>query len=345
VLTTHRTFSKKDFIEIVKENKSGVTYFLISDEVHGVGALESQKGLLEEYDLRLGLSATPRRWFDTLGTNAIYDYFHGVVFEFSLGKAMSNVNPATNKTYLTPYRYILKFVYLTKEELEDYIKKTKAIAFNLSGSKNNEERDVYYELLIYQRAEIIKGAMQKYEALREILDEIKEDIQWTIIYCFHVQIDEVVGIISSRNVVSHRFTMNEGTTPSTEYDGISERDYLLKKFEEGKYKVLVAMKCLDEGVDIPPARKGIFMSSSGNPREYIQRIGRIIRRYPGKSEAVLYDIIVAPSLKGLPNEMREVEWKIFDKELERCEEISREALNSGEVLKSINDLRNKLMGE
>ena len=41
--------------------------------------------------------------------------------------------------------------------------------------------------------------------------------------------------------------------------------------------------------------------------------------------------------------MREFEWRIFDKELERCEEISRIALNSGEVLKETNDMRNKLM--
>jgi superfamily II DNA or RNA helicase len=103
------------------------------------------------------------------------------------------------------------------------------------------------------------------------------------------------------------------------------------------------MKCLDEGVDIPPARKGILMSSSGNPREYIQRIGRMIRRYPGKFEAVVYDIIVAPSLKGLPDKMREFEWKIFNNELNRYEEISKIALNSAETLKKINDLRNKLM--
>jgi len=343
VLTTHRTFSNKSFIEIVKENKSRLIYFLISDEVHGVGALESQKGLLEEYDLRLGLSATPKRWFDTLGTNTIYDYFHGVVFDFSLEKAITNVNPATNKTYLTPYRYIPKFVHLTKDELEDYIKKTKSIALKLSESDSDKKRDIYYELLIYQRAKIIKGAFQKYEALRDILDEINEDIQWTIIYCFHSQMEEVVEIVSSRNIISHRFTMDEGTSPKPEYGGMSERDYLLKTFENGKYEVLVAMKCLDEGVDIPPARKGIFMASSGNPREYIQRIGRIIRRHPGKSEAVLYDIIVAPSLKGLPPAMRQIEWRIFNKELLRCEEISRIALNSGEVLKEINDMRNKLI--
>jgi superfamily II DNA or RNA helicase len=343
VLTTHKTFSKKDFIEIIKENKNGATYFLISDEVHWVGAQKSQKGLLKEYDLRLGLSATPKRWFDTFGTNTIYDYFHGVVFEFSLKDAISKINPATNQTYLTPYRYIPKFVNLTEEELEDYIKKTRALALKLSNSNSDEERDVYYDLLIYQRAEIIKGAVQKYEKLREILHEINEDLQWLIIYCLHAQIDEVINIISRMNIVLHRFTMEEGTTPSPEYDGLSERDYLLKKFEEGKYKILVAMKCLDEGVDIPPARKGILMSSSGNPREYIQRIGRMIRRYPGKFEAVVYDIIVAPSLKGLPDKMREFEWKIFNNELNRYEEISKIALNSAETLKKINDLRNKLM--
>ena len=169
------------------------------------------------------------------------------------------------------------------------------------------------------------------------MDEINEDIHWSIVYCSHAQIDEVVQIISSRNIIFHRFTMNEGTSPSPKYDGMSERDYLLKYFAEGKYKVLVAMKCLDEGVDIPPARTGILMASSGNPREYIQRIGRLIRRHAGKSEAVLYDIVVVPSLEGLSNNMRDIEWRIFDKELERCEEISRIALNSAEVLKQISE--------
>jgi superfamily II DNA or RNA helicase len=130
----------------------------------------------------------------------------------------------------------------------------------------------------------------------------------------------------------HRFTMDEGTAAESRYGGISERDYILKKFADGDYHILVAMKCLDEGVDIPPARKAILMASSGNPREYIQRIGRVIRRYPGKEEATIYDFIVRPDFTNLPKELIEIERKILDKELKRSMEIAQIAINNTEAV-------------
>jgi superfamily II DNA/RNA helicase len=150
-------------------------------------------------------------------------------------------------------------------------------------------------------------------------------------------------IIKRRGIFSHRFTMEEGTTPDKKYNSISERDFLLQKFAESKYQVLVAMKCLDEGVDIPPARAAILMASSGNPREYIQRIGRIIRRYPGKNEATIYDIVLVPSFDLLPPEFKDIEWKIFKKELLRCEEIANIAINNAEALRLIYDIKNRFM--
>jgi superfamily II DNA or RNA helicase len=106
--------------------------------------------------------------------------------------------------------------------------------------------------------------------------------------------------------------------------------------------MLIAMKCLDEGVDIPPARRAILMASSGNPREYIQRIGRIIRRYPGKNESIIYDIVVIPSFESLPPDLREIEWKIFQKEIKRYEEIAEIAINNAEALKLIYDTKTKI---
>src|SRR3990170_3024930 len=146
-----------------------------------------------------------------------------------------------------------------------------------------------------------------------------------------------MGIINKRRIIAHRFTMEEKTTPTQEYKGLSERDYLLREFGEGKYQSLVAMKCLDEGVDVPPARTAILMASSGNPREYIQRIGRIIRRYPGKCEATIYDLIVLPSLGSIPTELIDIERRIIEKELHRYEEISRIAINNAEALAIITE--------
>jgi len=102
------------------------------------------------------------------------------------------------------------------------------------------------------------------------------------------------------------------------------------------------MECLDEGVDIPPARVAILMASSGNPREYIQRIGRIIRRFPGKDEATIYDIIVAPALGNLPTDLRAVEKRIFIKELDRYLELARLAINNTEALTRVDAIRDRM---
>jgi superfamily II DNA or RNA helicase len=104
------------------------------------------------------------------------------------------------------------------------------------------------------------------------------------------------------------------------------------------------MKCLDEGVDIPPARNTVLMASSGNPREYIQRIGRVIRRCPGKREAQVFDIIVTPSCSNLPEEWRAIELRMFRKELSRCEEIAQIAINNSEALKLISDVKARFVG-
>jgi len=344
ILTTHRTFSMNDFKKILQSNKSNLNIFLIADEVHGLGANKSSKGLLKEYNLRLGLSATPKRWFDTMGTNIIYNYFGNIVYEFNLKNAISTINPFTGETYLAPYRYIPKFVSLNAEELEEYIDKTRAIVMKFNKIKNDEDKDSFLETLLFRRADIIKNAERKYRILEELLDEMSSTIRWTIIYCSPQQIDIVMKIVNKRGIIAHRFTMEEGTVPDKKYGNISEREFLLQKFAENKYQVLVAMKCLDEGVDIPPARKAILMASSGNPREYIQRIGRVIRRYPDKEEAIIYDIIVIPSFNELFPEFRAIEWKIFKKEIERYEYIAMNSINNAEALELIYNIKGTIMG-
>jgi superfamily II DNA or RNA helicase len=104
------------------------------------------------------------------------------------------------------------------------------------------------------------------------------------------------------------------------------------------------MKCLDEGVDIPPARTAILLASSGNPREYIQRIGRVIRRFPDKEEATIHDIIVIPEIGYMPKVVRKIEWNMFLKEIDRYEQIAESAINNVEVLDSIYRIKSKFRG-
>jgi superfamily II DNA or RNA helicase len=343
ILTTHNTLSSSDFKNIIGNNLNDSKLLIIADEVHGLGAKKSQTGLLNEFEYRLGLSATPKRWYDTLGTNVIYDYFGGVVYEFGLEKAITSINPVTNETYLVPYKYRLNFLSLTADEIEKYIENTAKIIKQKSRAKTESEEDKYLELLYYQRANIIKNAKEKYTILNNILGELTPNLKWTIIYCSPQQIENIMKIIFNKGIISHRFTMAEGIRPKNEYQGLSEREYVLNKFAESKYQVLIAMKCLDEGVDIPPAREAVLMASSSNPREYIQRIGRVIRRYKGKREATIYDFLIIPSFNQLPLELMKIEWNIFNKELIRCEEIGKIALNKVQALNSIYEIKNKYL--
>lgn len=339
LLTTHSTFSSNDFINIIKNN-GNLNLFLIGDEVHGLGSKKRRNSLIEKFNIRLGLSATPQRWFDSEGTKVLSDYFGGVIFNFNLKDAIIKFNPLTGHSYLTPYRYIPFFVSLTEKEIEEYYEMTLSIVKRFNNESNETNKEKILECLIYKRANLIKNAAGKYKILENILDSIK-DIEYTIIFSTPQQIDEVMRIMNLRGITAHRFTMEEGTAPRKELGGISERDYILNNFINKNYKVLVAMKCLDEGVDIPLARTAILMASSVNPREYVQRIGRIIRRCSDKNESTIYDIIVIPSFNIAP-EFKEIELNILNKELRRYEEIAEKAINSAHALDLIYKIKNNL---
>lgn len=342
ILTTHVTLSMDIFIKIIR--KANVKLFLIVDEVHGIGAPKRKKGLVEEYQFRLGLSATPKRWFDLEGTENLFNYFGDTVFEFPLKKAINTKNPITGKTFLSPYEYKPYFVELTDEELYNYERESKKISKAYYRSKDKGEKDKWFSLLLIKRQKIIKNAVNKFNAFKKILDDMGE-IKDCLVYCSPQQIDKVQDILNSykrKNIIQHKFTEKEGVKPEEKYGGISEREYLLQQLAQGSYNVLVAMKCLDEGIDVPQVKIAIILSSTGNPRQYIQRRGRILRRFPGKDSAIIYDIIVVPTLSGSINsDFYEIERKIIKKELIRYKEFSLVSKNPIECLELIEDLEKK----
>lgn len=338
VLTTHNTCSSFEFIERIKMYK--YDSFLIVDEVHGIGAPKNKMALLDNYKFRLGLSATPNRWFDDEGTSTIIEYFGEIIFEFSLGEAITTINPDTGETYLVPYEYRPYFINLNDSEFDEYTNETKKIARAYFKSKNNAERSSLFKQLCFKRQRIIENAMNKFNMLASILDEI-EDIKYCLIYCSPKQINKVQDILNKRKIIQHKFTMDEGIKEEEKHGGLSERNFLIKEFGNGIYQSLVAIKCLDEGVDIPPARIAIIMASTNNPRQYIQRRGRVLRRYPGKKKAIIYDIIVIPTGLGECEEILELERKILEKELRRYKEFAYTSINAVDCLNKIRKIEDK----
>lgn len=337
IYTTHSTCSCNDFTSIISNNCKLIPICFVGDEAHGLGANVAKKGLLEMYKYRIGLSATPKRWFDDIGSTILTSYFGNKSFEFTIGDALSTINPITNKPFLVNYYYHPIFIELTDDEFDEYQKLSNRIKKLSMLNQKSDEYQKKLESLLFTRANIEKNAVNKYEALNEIITD-REKIKDTIIFTSDAQINEVLLILSSKGIIAHRFTQDEGTIPELKYGGKSERQYLIKKFKEGSYQAIVAIKCLDEGIDIPSASVAIIMASSTNPREYIQRIGRVIRQASGKTRAHIYDFILEPNLERLKNpEFVEFEKKIFKKEMNRVEDMSINAINNAEVLLAISE--------
>lgn len=320
IITTHNTFSSADFINKIEECQ--IKKFLIVDEMHHVGSSSFQLGLLPSYDYRLGLSATPSRFMDDEGTNFLLSYFMKIVFRFSLTEALNSINPATNKSFLTPYEYYPIKIELNSDELKEYKKLSKKIA-KISYIQKENENNERLKNLIFKRRNIINNASNKYEVLKETLNNLDHK-NHLIIYCSDKQMDQVLNILDEKDFSRHKFTQKENPKQSKKFGDISERELILKSFDKGNYQALVAMKCLDEGVDVPSADQVIIMSSTTNPIEYIQRRGRVLRRYPNKEKAYIYDFSVIPDERDIYVE------KIIKSESKRLYDFINNSINKTE---------------
>ena len=338
ILTTHKTLSKDYFRDFISE--CSADSLLIVDEVHGIGSTYQRLALDESlYNYKLGLSATPERWFDDEGNEAIHTFFGDVVYRFTLSDALIRINPETGKTFLTPYEYHPIFVELTEEEFEDYSYYTGVIASLYQKLNSNKYNKIAIKTEIKKyfrkRQNILNKASNKYSALKSVIFDLKrnnENLKNLIIYCHDSnQLRNVSSILNEVDIRKHKFTGEEN---------IEERLNLLNHFSNGDIHALVAMKCLDEGVDVPSAETAIIMASTSNPREYIQRRGRILRRHPNKELAVIYDMIVSLSekhIRRLDRNQRDLELKIMEKESLRYREFANDAVNYEECFDILDD--------
>lgn len=319
VCVTYDTLSNQKFIEMIK-NVNG-RMLLIADEAHHTGAPITKRGLIDEYSARLGLTATPERYFDAEGSDWIRRYFNDVAYTMEIGAAIQD-------GYLSSYEYRPMFVELNATETDEYIKLTKSIAIK-HGSKDKLQNDESFNPE-NKRARIIAKADKKYEKLEEILESHGNSLENTIIYCHDgKQLKNVGRILAERNINYEKVTAAESM--------IEIRD-TLESLKEKNHQCIVAMKCLDEGVDIPSAQLGIIMASTGNSLQYVQRRGRFLRKSKGKKNAIIYDILVAPPET---DRMYAFARKLVAKELLRHKEFASYAYNKNAALSTIRPIADR----
>jgi superfamily II DNA or RNA helicase len=302
VITTYDAAANNDFVAQISKLQEHV--FLIADECHYLGSSQFRKVSFSNIKARLGLSATPDRWWDEEGTMFLRDFFKDTVYTYSLNEAI-----AANK--LTSYTYEPHIIALTDNELDSYNKLTRRIINYFNQNDRDEEQ---LSQLNRKRALILAKAWEKIPRLLSMLEEKGvENIYHTIVYCAENQVNDLTVSLSQLGLKVHKF---DSTVPT------KERQLILEAFAKEEIQVLVAIKCLDEGVDVPSTRCAYFLASTSNPREFIQRRGRILRKSPGKHLAEIHDFIVFP---------KDVDEKTFEmiakKELPRFAEFCNSAIN------------------
>ncbi len=278
-ISTMRTASSETFID--KLYKSEVL-MIVADEVHRMGSMENRKFFSVKSGARLGLSATPRRYGDTIGTQAIQSYFGPIV------QPVYTLKNAIDDNVLCKYFYHPITVTLNSSEQERWdeisMKISKLCA--MSQDQNTDETKKRIAHLLIDRSRIVKNAENKINSAINILSKYYKEGQKWIVYC------------DNRNQLQTVLThLNKAGIRSYEYhSGLDDyiKEETLKYFDDIG-GVVVSIKCLDEGIDIPATSHALILASSQNPREFIQRRGRILRRSKNKNFAYLYDTIVIPS--------------------------------------------------
>lgn len=320
IVSVTKTFSMKPFQEAL--SKIGATSLLIADEMHYLGARSYISALSPSIPYRLGLSATPSRWFDEDGTTKLLDYFGPVVYELPLQEAVG--------TFLCRYYYYPKLIFLDDDERDQYIELSRKISKLWAINRDKESSQL--DTLLFKRSRLIANASGKLPALYETMKG-KENTDHNIFYCGGYVEGEQRQLEAVTEMLGHKFRMR--VRSFTAEEDISTRNEILEQFKKGEIQGIAAIKCLDEGVDIPATKTAFILASSRNPREFIQRRGRVLRKSEGKEFAEIYDFIVVPTrpedLRHIEEDELRFERRLFQRELERVSEFAETAINGPEA--------------
>lgn len=342
-VTTNATYSSK----FVKEQMSylGKDTLLLIDEAHNFGSPNLRNKLYPTIEYRLALSATLDRHGDEEGTDCLKHYFGEKCIEYDLQRAIKEGK-------LTPYYYYPVVVYLDEEEIERYrdisYKASKECHKDKQGNVKITEKG---KMLLLQRARIVAGAKSKLDELRNQMQQYKDDTH-ILVYCGATKVqtfeyDESEydeegerQIVAVSKILGNELGMK--VTHFTSNESAEEREIIKNKFAMADpYQAIVAIKCLDEGVNIPSIKTAFILASTTNPKEYIQRRGRVLRLAKNKPYAVIYDFVtlVKPLDEVNPYSADyNCERALAKRELARIKEFGEISLNSRDSDELINDI-------
>lgn len=316
IITTPNSGSKPEFIKLLNSDK--INKVVVVDEVHNIGAENNKKFLKTDAQARMGLSATPIRPYDEEGNKAISKYF-------GKSKNIIDIKQAIEKDFLVPYEYDLSFCILDEEEYEQYRKLTTKVA-RLYSKKDTIEEDHLLKILI-ERSKIISKCNEKLLKFREILRELSHKNEKNNLLVYTAENQEFFN--NTLRILQEEGFKTLKIVGSIEND---KRLDIIEKHKNQDIDCILAMRCLDEGVDIPSSDKSIILSSSTNSKQYIQRRGRVLRKFDkgNKTKAIIYDFLVLP-----PRFQSETDKNLFKRELKRIFEFSSTSKNDPSIFNNL----------
>ncbi len=260
---------------------AGSHLLLVADEVHRLGSHANQ-ALLDPtlFGPRLGVSATPEREGDPAGTDALLTYFGGIL------EPRYTLQDAITDGFLTSYFYRPHTVSLSETEADEWKELSRKISVLRARTADSSDPDLErrVEMLQFARARVVKQASAKVPLAVEVLKSDYAQGQRWIVYCDDLnQLGAVSRELGKAGIDNQPYhSQMEGDRGET------------LRWLDLRGGVVVAIKCLDEGIDIPAVTHALILASSKNSREFIQRRGRVLRKHPGKALSYIHDAIVVP---------------------------------------------------
>lgn len=331
LITTYTTFSSEKFQRYFTKIPSPA--LLIADEAHAFGS-PKLKTILEKLHIerRIALSATIKRQFDEDGNQAIERAFksrHPYTYNFPMSKAIE-------EGVLCKYDYFPHFVQLNEQENEEYYATSKELLKYFDFETNRFKDSEYVQMLLIKRKRIIHKAEDKLRVFKSILDKHKakyKTLSFSFVYA--PEGDYESEDTEQKNILDEFIRVYEMNYPNYKahaFTGKTEsRDLTMQHFQNGLIDTLFSMKCLDEGVDVPRTELAIFCASSGNPRQFVQRRGRVLRKHRDKHIALIHDMVVIPPPPSDPDTFR-FERKILKDEIVRVVYFASLARNYSNVM-------------
>ena len=320
VVVVNKTLGTSVFSSFLKKIPVNDLMF-IGDECHRHGSKYIQDFLPDAY-YRVGLSATPydddddeqESPFPNFAKENLTRYYGEIAYEYSLDEAIYN-------GVLCRYNYIPIAVTLTRDEQEAYDELTNKI-INAINTKN-EDALMRFSL---ERSRVLGAAENKLPALLNVIQDFPpEERKHALFYCGEGKdaAGEYLIDVYTKSINGLRWRVSQFISDVRPKD----RTRIMKEFKEGVIDGLVAMKILDEGIDVPACSKAFIVASTKNKRQYVQRRGRILRKSQGKDFATIYDFVTLPNSIASDKSSR----RLLDSEYERVKDFLMSADNRVDV--------------